>query len=317
MGAVGSAASLALAGFLVGGAQAALAAGRGAQARSRTLSATGYDVSYPQCGGSFPTGQSFGIVGVNGGLANDLNPCLGPYQGGAVGTSELYWAQATSNGLPSSTGGLQPKAGLYVNTADPGNLYGGQQVADWPSSGSNVYGTCTTTTVTTSSGTDTVGADSTACAYQYGWDRAQADAQSFLVSAAQAVDQASPGSVSTNPGDYPWWLDVETANTWQTGSAGLAMNTADLQGMVDYLHGLSATGGGAPTVGVYSTSSQWTAITGGTGTASPLWGLPDWMPGARTLTGAQADCSLASFTGGGVAVTQWTSRRTDSDYACG
>ena len=38
--------------------------------------ATGNDVSYPQCGKSFPSGQAFGIVGVNDGLANNANPCL-------------------------------------------------------------------------------------------------------------------------------------------------------------------------------------------------------------------------------------------------
>lgn len=284
--------------------------------KGKASTGSGYDLGYPQCGSRFPSNQSFGIVGVNGGLANDLNPCLGPYQGGMVGTSELYWAGATSTGQPNAAGGTQPKAGLYVNTADPGNLYGGQPVADWPTSGSNRDGTCTTTTVTTSSGTATAGEDSTACAYQYGWERAQVDAQSFLAGAVQAVDQASPGAVSTNPGDYPWWLDVETANTWQAGSAGLAMNTADLQGMADYFHSLAGSGGAPATVGVYSTTSQWSAITGGTGPSSPMWGLPDWVPGARTLSGAESNCSLASFTGGGVAVTQWFSRTADMDYAC-
>ena len=38
----------------------------------------GNDVSYPQCGSTLPGAPAFGIVGVNGGLANDLNPCLGP-----------------------------------------------------------------------------------------------------------------------------------------------------------------------------------------------------------------------------------------------
>ncbi|HZC74863.1 MAG TPA: hypothetical protein VE220_02720, partial [Gaiellaceae bacterium] len=31
---------------------------------------TGFDVSYPQCSGSYPSNPLFGIVGVNGGLAN-------------------------------------------------------------------------------------------------------------------------------------------------------------------------------------------------------------------------------------------------------
>ena len=44
---------------------------------------TGFDVSYPQCSGSYPSNPLFGIVGVNGGLANKANPCL---------SGELRWA---------------------------------------------------------------------------------------------------------------------------------------------------------------------------------------------------------------------------------
>ena len=37
---------------------------------------TGYDISYPQCGGSYPRNIAFGIVGVTRGLAFSANPCL-------------------------------------------------------------------------------------------------------------------------------------------------------------------------------------------------------------------------------------------------
>jgi hypothetical protein len=37
---------------------------------------TGYDVSYPQCGGSASPGGAFGIVGVNGGKPFTYNSCL-------------------------------------------------------------------------------------------------------------------------------------------------------------------------------------------------------------------------------------------------
>jgi hypothetical protein len=289
------------------GAQAAN--GTGHRLKPAATSSTGNDVSYPQCGKTLPANHAFGIVGVNGGLANDLNPCLGPsaaypsYQ-----QSELYWAVATSNGTTK-----QPKASLYLNTGDPGNIYNGKPIADWPTSGTTPYGTCATTTVTTSSGTYTVGRNSPACAWQYGHDRAAQDV-SWLAGAASAIAaQSPPVSVSGAPSGYPWWLDVETANSWQSGPSGQAMNVADLQGMIAAL-----TAAGATKVGAYSTSLQWSQVTGGTSTsaAGSLFGIPDWIPGARGLPGATANCRLASFTSGAVTVTQWTARSADYDHAC-
>lgn len=102
---------------------------------------TGYDISFPQCGKTYPRGQSFGIVGVDGGVANDANHCL---------RSELAWAKR-SPGLKSPP---QPAASFYINTADPG-----PGVSDWPNAGSDTYGACH-------------GGWSQACAYRYGQRRA-------------------------------------------------------------------------------------------------------------------------------------------------
>ncbi|HMI24555.1 MAG TPA: hypothetical protein VK594_08730 [Streptosporangiaceae bacterium] len=63
----------------------------------------------------FPSGQAFGVVAVNEGLPNNTNPCL---------EDEISWAQFSVGGT------RQPKASLYVNTADPGN----HGVTDWPAS---------------------------------------------------------------------------------------------------------------------------------------------------------------------------------------
>ena len=290
-------------GLVVGTAAPAIAArhaGGGGGGGSSTP--TGNDISYPQCGSSFPSSPAFGIVGVNDGLANNLNPCFGPSSKyPSYAQSELYWAVAASSGLTT-----QPKASLYVNTADPGNVYNGTPIADWPESGGNAtYGSCTTTQVTTTSGTYTVGQNSPACAWQYGYNKGAQDA-AWLSDAASAISgQSPPVSVPGAASGYPWWFDVETANSWQTGASGQAMNVADLQGMVA---GLQAAG--AATIGVYSTSSQWGSITGG-------WqaGFPVWIPGARTLSGAESNCKLSSFTGGKITLTQW-SGRIDSDYAC-
>jgi hypothetical protein len=61
-----------------------------------THGTTGYDISYPQCGGGYPAG-AFGIVGVNGGYPFvHYNPCL----------ADEY--------------AMSPQAALYINTGyDP------------------------------------------------------------------------------------------------------------------------------------------------------------------------------------------------------
>jgi hypothetical protein len=54
-----------------------------------TPGSTGYDISYPQCGGDFP-GGAFGIVGVNGGYPFlYYNPCLAAEYGRSPNTA-LY-----------------------------------------------------------------------------------------------------------------------------------------------------------------------------------------------------------------------------------
>ncbi len=264
-----------------------------------TSVAMGNDISYPQCGKSFPSGQAFGIVGVNGGLANDANPCLGPTSGN-VATSELYWA-SNSSGITK-----QPKAQLYVNTADPGN-----GVDDWPaSSNTSDPWTC----VPTISG-GTTGANSLGCAWQYGYNMAETDVGRL---AAAATSLGISGAISS----YDWWLDVETGNSWQSGTYGMAMNLADLQGMAYVFNGgISAppTSTSLTNVGVYSTGYQWGQIVGGSVTESALGNLDlanVWLPGARSQSGAVSNCATAGFTGGRVTITQWFSHPIDSDYSC-
>ena len=143
-------------------------------AQAATPPGPGNDVSWPQCGKPLPKGQTFAIVGVNNGLANNTNPCL---------ATQLSWAR-------KSTGGTgQPRVALYVNTANPGtagswwprsNTYRGKTV-------SNPYGKCSR------------GATGAACSYMYGY--------------AKAYDNVTSRGIS-NPKSYIWWLDVETENTW-------------------------------------------------------------------------------------------------------
>lgn len=264
-------------GAIVACACAALLLAFPSPAAAKAATKAGYDISYPQCGGPYPTRQRFGIVGVNGGLANDANGCL---------RSELAWAQS-SGGLDSPS---QAPASLYINTADPGPAPG---VADWPHSGSDSYGTCK-------------GSWSKACAYLYGQQRA-----TYSYNLVSAIN---PDIAST----APWWLDIETSNTWATSSepgyAGL--NIAAIQG---FISGLYSVGAAAP-VGIYSTASQWNAITGLTAETTPAAlssSPPAWIGVAQTLKQARTWCASTGFTGASPALAQYSLSGYDADVRCG
>lgn len=242
---------------------------------------TGYDISYPQCGRAYPSGQAFGVVGVNGGLANNADPCL---------ADELAWARSS----PGLTTRSQPPASLYLNTADPGN-----GVGDWPTpangsaGGATPYGSCD-------------GSWSQACAYVYGQQRA-----------AYSYGLVASSGAAVNPATAPWWLDVETINSWASAASNAnwaAVNVAAVQGFVAGLRGAGATAA----IGFYSTASEWQAITGQTAQTSPSYfstSEPDWVAGAATSKQAQANCT-ASFSGGRVALAQFPSNGFDADLAC-
>lgn len=139
-------------------------------------SATGIDISWPQCGTEMPEPPGFAVVGVNGGVPDTTNPCL---------AAQLAWAAGTGG---ASGGSPVP---VYVNTANPGaagswwwpasNAYGGNQVT-------NPYGMCT-------------GTATAACAYIYGY--------------ALAFEDANHRGVP-DPAHRLWWLDVETLNSWSS-----------------------------------------------------------------------------------------------------
>jgi len=170
--------------------------------------ATGYDISYPQCGGLFPTNVLFGIVGVNDGIVYSANPCLGS----GDGASELAWAEQ-----------YQQPAILYANTANPGPALS----SHWPS-GQTAPRFC-----------DPANADSADCAYDYGWNAA-ADSYRDAVNAYISIGKQQAGAAQT-PQPNEWWLDVEIANSWEANTTN---NIAALQGEIDYLktQGVSTVG---------------------------------------------------------------------------
>jgi hypothetical protein len=140
----------------------------------------GVDISFPQCLRAshvdLPANIPFAVIGVNGGSANNSNPCFSSEY-----NSAFLLAGATD----------QPHASVYVNTGNPA-LAG----AWWPSSDHTQAGT----TVVNPNGPceNLAGA---ACAYVYGYSMAQADYRRVRETLVQV-----PGL---------WWLDVETSNTWQ------------------------------------------------------------------------------------------------------
>lgn len=119
---------------------------------------TGYDASYPQCSGSYPSSPLFAIVGVDGGIASNANPCLG---------DELDWARAA----PGQKLPKQPPVSLYIDTGNPG----ADHVAKWPRGGNTqAYGACN-------------GLLTDSCSYLYGEQRAAA---SYRLVAAVSPSEA-------------------------------------------------------------------------------------------------------------------------------
>ncbi len=198
---------------------------------------------------------------------------------------ELSWAKAATNGAPA----------FYVNTGDPGPAF----ATHWPT-GQTAPMVC-------------YGANSAPCSYDYGWNAARF-AFSSAVNAETAIGAASPGVAARAA---PWWLDVETGNPWEfkpsyygRNAASFANDQASIEGELAAFSNL-----GVASVGIYSYPALWTAITGPS--ASGFSAVPVWMPGPATLSGAEADCASASFTGARVAMIQYPSGSYDGDYVCG
>jgi hypothetical protein len=186
--------------------------------------------------------------------------------------TQLSWAAGSTGGT------VHDDVQLYVNTANPAGA------GSWPQSGSNRYGVCD-------------GSNSRPCAYQYGWER--------------ALDDATIRGISS-PAQYMWWLDVETANSWDYTDGGGTRNAAVLEGMTEYFTSIGARG-----VGLYSTRHQWGLIVGNVvDSTSSLNGLSNWRPTGNTLEGAQANCALVPLTPGGIIeLTQYTATY-DYNHTC-
>jgi hypothetical protein len=147
------------------------------------------------------------------------------------------------------------------------------------------------------------GQESPACAFEYGYQKAEADVD-WLRRAARR-DQ-----LPTQPGAYPFWLDVETTNSWQNSTL---LNTVDLEGMV-YALQLA----GVKRLGVYAFTPQWDQITGASISlaSGSLEASSDWIPVGGSLGTAESDCQQPPFIGSALAMTQFASGPFDADFAC-
>jgi hypothetical protein len=238
--------------------------GNGGGGGGPTQSPTGYDISYPQCGSSYPSNVLFGIVGVNDGIVYSPNPCL---------ASELSWAWAPDDG----------NLLLYANTADPGPSLS----SHWPD-GQTSPQPCNTA--------DNSGPDTPQCSYDYGWNAA-ADSYQDALDAYSAIGQP--------PTSQQWWLDVETANSWEANTDN---NVNALQGAVAYFESK-----GVAAVGIYASANDWQTITGD---SSALSSLPYWQHGSRRESTAQSYCGTTGVTGGPVTYSQYFSGGYDADVRC-
>ena len=175
-------------------------------------------------------------------------------------------------------------AELYANTGNPGPALS----SFWPN-GQTSPRFC-----------DAANPDTIDCAYDYGWNAAQHSFQTAQSAYASLGITASPSATG-------WWLDVETDNSWRDDTT---LNVAALQGEFDYLRSV-----GVGQVGFYSTTSQWTTITGGTKVFSPV---PSWGAGAQSEKGARSLCATTttSFTGGRLALVQYIYQGFDANVRC-
>ena len=190
------------------------------------------------------------------------------YSANPCAAAEYTWASR-------STTTTRPKVSFYANTADPGPTS-----SHWPV-GQLSPKPCPAPALTTD------------CSYDYGWN-----------AAADSFQDASRASSAAAARAAPWWLDVESANSWTPDPSN---NVADLQGALDYL--TSAT---SSRPGIYTNSSSWQTITGN---SSAFTTYPSWVPGASSLAAAQTNCSH-SVTGGPVEYAQYPSGGYDADYPC-
>lgn len=277
----------------------------------------------PSQSGATPPGLAYSLAGANGAAGSNFagypDGTTIPVPRTPLPTPAHAWSPKASRGMDISQyqcGDIPvARAQIAVVQVSGGSLSGQANrcyaaQAQWAGRGIQAYiylngvPTPTAASDTTGSGRSCAG-NSRCTAYAFGWNWTQ-----HWVAYSR--------SSRTHPGK--WWLDVEKDSGWSdTGT-----NSAVILGALDALRsdGISA--------GIYSSASQWNAITGGL----QVPGVDLWVPGAGNLTGpgysATGMCADASqvFAGGHVRYVQYgytgnfpgaysgPSSPYDLDYAC-
>jgi hypothetical protein len=229
---------------------------------------TGFDVSWPQCGGAMPASSAVAIVGVDDGHQFSDNPCL---------KQEAAWAStATIRGqymvVDSPDGSSSANVLKYAYSGPAGNC--------------------------------------TATEYEcLGYNWAYNDAY-YEVSYA-----GSQGATSDD-----WWLDVELPDSGSINPSGANCYVANFWScdpeanssvILGAVAGLRAQG---KQVGVYSTQSQWQAITGGLALGVPIW-IAGWNGPAATYCDP-ANSTDYWFAMGAAVLVQGLPATYDPDTAC-
>jgi hypothetical protein len=114
-----------------------------------------------------------------------------------------------------------------------------------------------------------------------------------------ADDAVSREHAQASKGTAVWWLDVETANTW---NGTQQQNATVLDAMASRLQELGVR------VGIYSTPQMWAEIAGDWSPGLPIW----YATGPGTATTAVTACSR-SFAGSTTAVVQWVQPSGEGD----
>jgi hypothetical protein len=196
-----------------------------------TFGVYGFDISWPQCGGSYPTpGFAVAIVGVTGGHGFSGNPCL---------ATESMWSQQAS--LPSS---------LYVNIDLPSTA---------PSQGATgPAGRC-------------AAADVSCFAYNYGFNNSQYAVNYANAQGVDAhvwwLDVETNNNWQTTSRVASTYRTVAPA-TPQTPAAYTYRTAANARSIAGAIAGLAASN---KVVGVYSTGYQWNLLAGTYAPQVPVW----------------------------------------------